>query len=136
MSSTTNNFSLFGDASSNQIAIWICGVALVLLLGAIIAKTKGPANLRFLTYCVLVGVFGILGFAYLLSDSDPPPSKKAEAPHQPAGSGRATQPPNTTSPPTGGEFWGNLPDYSDLNAKPAPLQSPHARSGVTDQTNG
>lgn len=63
MSSTTT-ISLLGEATPDAVAIWMCGAALILLFGALITKSK-DSDLRFLTCCVLVGIFGILGFAFL-----------------------------------------------------------------------
>ena len=65
---STINVTLLGDAAPAQVAVWVCGVALTILFGALIARAKGSRDLRFLTYCMLVGLFGILGFAYLTTD--------------------------------------------------------------------
>jgi hypothetical protein len=42
----------------------------------------------------------------------------------------------TDHPRPGGELAGSSSDNSHLNTRPPPLQLPHVRSGVSDQTNG
>lgn len=79
MSSTTNNYSLLGDATPDGIAVWVCGVALILLLGTIIRKVQGSRDLRFLTCCVLIGIFGILAFVYLSPEGSPSSSEQSSA---------------------------------------------------------
>src|SRR5688572_29981610 len=104
--SSSIDVTQLGDVSPDKIAIWISGVALIILLGRIIGKTKTSGDLRFLTYCVLVGVFGILGFAYfspdrsaVANDDAPAQIKKAEAPRQPTADD--DDPPITASPQVG-----------------------------------